>query len=151
MGTSHRKQTEFRLNPIKGLVIVLAGLFLCCLCRGAQQNLTIDNEVISVTLDTDDATLSVTDKRTGKIWPQKPITKGKIIQSTATEYSIEVTWRHIDLEIDIKTKLLLDENLPEFTLDLSAEGKYKWGLKFPHPFVSEAGTYLVVPMNEGIS
>ena len=142
---------EFKLTPFKGLVILLVGLVLCSWCQAAQHNLTVDNGVISVTLDTDDATLLVTDKRTGKTWRQKPITKGKIIQSIATGNGIEMTWRHIDLEMDIKTRLLLDENLPEFRLDLSAEGKYKWGLKFPHPFVTESGTYLVVPMNEGIS
>ena len=119
---SYRNKTEFILTPFKGFVILLAGLFLCCLCRGAQQNLTIDNAVISVMLHTDDATLSVTDKRTGKIWRQKPITKGTIIQSAATGYGIEMTWRHPGLGIDIKTRLLLDKNLPEFTFELSAEG-----------------------------
>jgi hypothetical protein len=147
----YRNKTEFILTPFKGLVILLVGLFLCCLCRGAQQKFTVDNAVISVTLDTDDATLSVTDKRTGKIWRQKPITKGKIIQSASTRYGIEMTWRQPGLGMDIKTSLLLDKNLPEFTFELSAEGELKRSLKFPNPFVTESGTYLVVPMNEGIS
>ena len=60
-----------------------------------------------------------------------------------------MTWRQPGLGMDIKTSLLLDKNLPEFTLELSAEGKLNRPLKFPHPFVSESGTYLVVPMNEG--
>ena len=148
---SNRNKTEFILTPFKGLVILLVGLFLCCLCRGASEKHTVDNAVISVTLHTDDATLSVTDKRTGKIWRQKAITKGKIIQSAATRYGIEMTWRQPGLEMDIKTRLLLDKILPEFTLEVSAEGELKRSLKFPHPFVTESGTYLVVPMNEGIS
>ncbi|MBC8469040.1 MAG: hypothetical protein H8D56_06170 [Planctomycetes bacterium] len=147
----YRDKTEFILTPFKGLVILLVGLFLCCCCQAAQQNLTVDNTVISVTLHTEDVTLSVTDKRTGKIWRQKPITKCKIIQSAAAGYGIEMTWRQPELEMDIKSRLLLDENLPEFTLELSAEGALKRSLKFPHPFVTETGTYLVVPMNEGIS
>jgi len=148
---SYRNKTEVIITPFKGLVILLAGLFLCCLCRAARQNLTVDNAFISVTLDAGDATLSVADKRTGRIWRQKSITKGSVIESAVAENSIEMTWRHMSLGMNIKTKVLLDKNLPEFTLDLSAEGKYKWGLKFPHPFVTETGTYLVVPMNEGIS
>ncbi|MDT8301967.1 MAG: glycoside hydrolase, partial [Sedimentisphaerales bacterium] len=104
-----------------------------------------------VTLHTDDATLSVTDKRTGKIWRQKAVTKGKIIQSTSAENGIEIIWRQSGQDMDNKTRLLLDKNLPEFILELSAEGKLNRSLKFPHPFVSESGTYLVVPMNEGIS
>ncbi|MBW7991224.1 MAG: hypothetical protein FVQ84_14600 [Planctomycetes bacterium] len=139
------------LTPFKGLVIVLAGLFLFTWSQAAAQQLTVDNAVISVTLHTDDATLSVTDKRTGQTLRQKPITKGKIIQCTAAGYGIEMTWRQPGLGMDIKTRLLLDNNRPEFTMELSAEGKLNRALKFPHPFVSEAGTYLVVPMNEGIS
>jgi len=148
---SHKNKMEFKLTPFRGLAILLAGLFLCCLCRGAQQNLTLENDVVSVTLHTDDAILSVTDKRTGKIWRQKPVAKGTVIQSSATGNGIEIIWRQPGLGIDIKTRLLLDNNLPEFTLELSAEGKLNRSLKFPHPFVTESGTYLVVPMNEGIS
>jgi hypothetical protein len=146
---SYRNNKAVIVTPFKGFVILLTGLFLCCLCRGGQQNLTVDNAVISVTLNADDVTLSVTDKRTGQIWRQKPIIKSTIIQSTAVGNSIEMTWRQAGM--DIKTSLLLDRNLPEFTLELSAEGKLNRPLKFPHPFVSESGTYLVVPMNEGIS
>ena len=151
MVCSHRNNNIVILTPFKGFVILLAGLFLCCWSQAAAQQLTVDNAVISVTLHTDDATLSVTDKRTGHSWRQKPITKGKTIQCTATGNSIEMTWRQTGLGMDIKTSLLLDKNLPEFTLELSAEGKLNRPLKFPHPFVSEPGTYLVVPMNEGIS
>ena len=151
MGTSYRNKMEFIITPFKGLFILLVGLFLCCWCQAEEQRLTVDNDVISVTLDTDDATFSVTDKRTRKIWRQKPVTKSKIIQSAVTGYGIEMTWRQPGLGMETKTRLLLDKNLPEFTLELSAEGKLNRSLKFPHPFVTESGTYLVVPMNEGIS
>ena len=147
---SHNRR-GFVVSPFKGTIILLAGLFLCCFCRAAPQKFTISNAAISVTLHTDDATLSVTDKRTGHTWRQKPITKGKIIQSAKAGYGIEMTWRHPGLGMDIKTKLLLDKNLPEFTLALTSKGELKWSLRFPHPFVTEPGTYLVVPMNEGIS
>jgi hypothetical protein len=148
---TYRNNKKVFVTPFKIFVILLAGLFLCCWSQAAAQQLTVDNAVISVTLNTDDATLSVTDKRTGQAWRQKPITKGKIIQSASTGYGIEMTWRQTGMDMDIKTSLLLDNNLPEFTLELSAEGELKRPLKFPNPFVTESGTYLVVPMNEGIS
>jgi hypothetical protein len=62
-----------------------------------------------------------------------------------------MTWRQPGLGMDIETELLLDKDLPEFTLVLTSKGELKWSLRFPHPFVTEPGTYLVVPMNEGIS
>jgi len=119
--------------------------------QAAPQKLTISNDAISVTLNTDDATLSVTDKRTGYTWRQQSLTKGKIIQSAKTGYGIEMTWHQPGLDLDIETELLLDKDLPEFTLGLTSKGELKWSLRFPHPFVTEPGTYLVVPMNEGIS
>jgi hypothetical protein len=148
---SYSNKKAVLVNPFKIIGILLAGLFLCCWCQAGEQQLTADNAVISVTLHTNDSTLSVTDKRTGRSWRQKAITKGKIIQSNTTGNCIEIIWRHTGSEMDIKTKLLLDTNLPEFTIELSAEGQLKWPLKFPNPFVTESGTYLVVPMNEGIS
>jgi len=168
-------------------IIPFLVLLLCCPHRfcpqgamGAQQQLSVSNDVISVTLHADDATLSVIDKRTGRLWRQKPLTKGEIIQSVETRYGFEMTWRQAGLDNDVKTKLLLDKNAPEFTLVLTSKSELastfaeelqsqiplKSSLRFPHPFVTEPGTvvshppqgvpfgtveYLVVPMNEGIS
>ncbi len=150
MSRSSRNKDRFFATPFKGMFF-LAGLLLCSWSQAATQKLTISNTAISVTLNTDDATLSVTDKRTGHTWRQKSLTEGKIIQSAKTGYGIEMTWHHPGLDMDIETELLLDKDLPEFTLRLTSKGELKWSLRFPHPFVTEPGTYLVVPMNEGIS
>lgn len=151
MTHSSRNKDGFFATPFKGMFFLLAGLLLCSWSQAAPQKLAISNAVISVTLNTDDATLSVTDKRTGHTWRQQSLTEGKIIQSAKTKYGIEMTWHHPGLDMDIATELLLDKDLPEFTLELTAKGELKWSLRFPHPFVTEPGTYLVVPMNEGIS
>lgn len=158
MTHSSRNKDGFFATPFKVVVILLAGLFLCSWSQAVPKKLTISNDVISVMLDSNDATLSVTDNRTGNTWRQKSLTGGKIIQTAGTKYGIEITWRQAGLDMDIKTKLLLDKDLPEFTLTLTSEGELKQPLRFPHPFVTEPGTavrhpaeYLVVPMNEGIS
>ena len=159
MVRASRNRRGFVASPFKGTIILLTGLFLCYWnstslvesCQAAPNKLTISNDVISVMLNTDDATLSVTDKRTGHTWRQQSLADGKIIQSAKTGGGIEMTWRHPGLEMDIETELLLDKDLPEFTLALTSKGELKWSLRFPHPFVTEPGTYLVVPMNEGIS
>jgi len=159
MVRSSRNKMGFVASPFKGTIILLTGLFLCYWkstslvesSQAAPQKLTISNDAISVTLNTDDATLSVTDKRTGYTWRQQSLTKGKIIQSARTGDGIEMTWHQPGLDLDIETELLLDKDLPEFTLGLTSKGELKWSLRFPHPFVTEPGTYLVVPMNEGIS
>jgi hypothetical protein len=132
-------------------IILLVGLFLYSPVLAATEKITIDNALISVTLNTDDATFSVIDKRTGQTWRQKSLAKVETIQSAVIKNGIEMTWHQPGLDSDIEVKLLLDEKLPEFTLSLSAKGELERSLKFPHPFVTESGTYLVVPMNEGIS
>jgi len=151
MVRASRNKKQVATTPFTGMVILLTGLLLCSWCQAESKKLTVGNAAISVTLHTDDATLSVTDKRTGHIWRQKSLTKGKIIKTATTEYGIEMTWHQPGLNMDIQTKLRLDSDNPEFTLAFSAEGDLKWSLGFPHPFVTEPGTYLVVPMNEGIS
>jgi len=151
MTHSSRNKDRFFATPFKGMFFLLAGLLLCSWSQAAPEKLTISNAAISVTLHTDDATLSVTDARTGQIWRQKSLTKGRIVQSRKLPNSIEMTWHDPGLNMDIQTKLRLDSDNPEFTLSISAEGDLKWSLGFPHPFVTEPGTYLVVPMNEGIS
>lgn len=115
------------------------------------EKLSVGNAAISVTVETDDGTMSVTDKRTGQTWQQKALVKGKVTDASQGADGIEMTWCQPGLNLDVLAKLRLDADKPEFSVELSAEGNLTSALSFPHPFVTEAGTYLVVPMNEGIS
>ena len=132
------------------LTISLAVLLFCASGVLAEK-LSVGNATISVTVDTDDGTISVSDKRIGFTWQQKVAAKGKAANASQVADGIDLTWQQPGLSTRVQTKLRLDADKPEFTLELSAEGDLKSSLSFPHPFVSEPGTYLVVPMNEGIS
>jgi hypothetical protein len=139
MSATHRK-----------MLIVLMVL-LCCSSGVPAEKLTVHNASISVEADTGDGTLSVTDKRTQHTWQQKALIRGKVTEASQAADGIDFTWRQPGLDMDVRIRLRLDAEQPEFTLELSAEGNLKGSLGFPHPFVSESGTYLVIPMNEGIS
>jgi hypothetical protein len=115
------------------------------------EEMSVSNAAISVSVNADDGTLSVTDKRTGHIWQQKALVKGKVTETSQVADGIDMTWQQPGLDVDAQIKLRLAADNPEFTLALSAKGSLKWSMSFPHPFVTEPGTYLVVPMNEGIS
>jgi hypothetical protein len=145
-------RADFIHFPFSVLVFdfILVGL-LVCFCQAAERDLTIANSKISVTLDSAEATFSVTDKRTGQTWRQKATDKFKVLDCKRVNGGLEMTCRHPWYELDSKTTLRLDGDKPELTLELSAEGNLKGALGFPYPFVSESGDYLVVPMNEGIS
>lgn len=133
----------------KGIALVVG--LLVSVCQTAEREFTIANSKISVTLDSADATFSVTDKRTGQTWRQKATDKFKVLDCKRVDGGLEMTCRHPWYELDSRTTLRLDSDKPELTLELSAKGKLKGTLGFPYPFVAESGDYLVIPMNEGIS
>jgi hypothetical protein len=132
-------------------LILLLVVIPYCSSNSIAEKLSVGNASISVTVETDDGTMSVTDKRTGQTWRQKALVKGKVTDASQTADGIEMTWHQPGLNLDVNMKLKPDADKPEFTVELSAEGQLISALSFPHPFVTEPGTYLVVPMNEGIS
>ncbi|UCG57369.1 MAG: carbohydrate binding domain-containing protein [Phycisphaerales bacterium] len=119
--------------------------------KDMAERFSISNATISLTLHTADATLSVTDMRTGQSLRQWSLDEGGILRSAEVGDNIEMTLLHAPSGMDVRTILQLEPDCPEFTVTLSAEGDLEQPLRFPHPFVTEPGTYLVVPMNEGIS
>jgi len=139
------------LNSRRMILLLVCILLFCC-CQARAELLSVENATISVTLNTDNAALSVADKRTGQTWGQQPQSaEFKADSARKIEDGIEIRLVQVPMEGYISVTLQLDKELPEFTLTLLGEGEPKWPLRFPHPFVTEPGTYLVVPMNEGIS
>jgi hypothetical protein len=116
------------------------------------KQLTLSNDVISVTLDTTEVALSVNDKRTGQSWHQNSFNEALLLNAKKQE-GIEFTWFDVLSVKGFKTVIKLLGNDPEFTLSVIAEDKMEMTtiLLFPYPFISDPGTYLVLPINEGIS
>jgi hypothetical protein len=121
------------------------------MAHAQNSNLVRDNSAISASLSTTDGTLTVVDKRTGERWQQKAVAQGTLTGAMASANSMEAVWRDASVGMDVKVQIELDGDKPEFTLALSSQGDLKRSLRYPHPFVTAPGTYLVVPMNEGIS
>ena len=116
------------------------------------EKISIENDVLRVTLNTSDGTLSVLDRRTNGLWTQKAVSNDVVLLNAAeTGDRMDIRLMHASSGSDVTVKLRLEPGTPEFTLELQGEGELSSTLSYPHPFVTEAGTYLVVPMNEGIS
>ena len=114
--------------------------------------LSATNAALSVVFRTADATLAVTDRRTGRTWTQRPLAQDAVVTAARAEGKrLEATLLHAPSGTDVRMDLALDGDLPECTVTLAGEGDLATPLSFPAPFVTEPGTYLVVPMNEGIS
>jgi hypothetical protein len=142
------------LRSFRSLILpILAALALGLPLRlcGAGDRPAAQNAVISVSLDPSDGTLSVTDQRTGQLWRQKAVAQGKIADLVSQGRKIEATWQDSRTGLKVQISLQVDQDKPEFAVSLSAQGEMKQSLRYLHPFVTEPGTYLVVPMNEGIS
>lgn len=120
--------------------------------RKNLRDLVIRNVALEVTLVSSNATLSVLDRRTNRRIEQKPLQNNLILLNASAEANaIRFKGLHADSGLELAGNVRVEENAPEFTVELDAEGPLPTPLQFPHPFVSAAGQYLVVPMNEGIS
>ncbi|MCX8037654.1 MAG: glycoside hydrolase [Candidatus Sumerlaeia bacterium] len=115
------------------------------------KDVTIRNAALAVTFRGADGTLSVEDLRTQRRWEQRAIAKGIEVVSVEAKDGIRATLRHAPSKLEITATVQLDGDKPEFVVALSAKGKMPNPVAYPHPFVTEKGSYLVVPMNEGIS
>lgn len=114
--------------------------------------LTISHETLAVTLNTSNATLAVLDRRTNQRIGQKPLHPGvMLMDARATNDEIKLTALHTVSGLKIDATIHLEPARSEFTIELNAEGELESSCQFPHPFVTKAEDYLVVPMNEGIS
>ncbi len=114
--------------------------------------LVISNAVLTVSLDTRSATLAVLDHRTGRRVEQTPLHRDLILtNASAAPREIKLGLLDAATGMAIAGRIQLEPTAPEFTLELAADGELPEALRFPHPFATRAGEYLVVPMNEGIS
>lgn len=138
---------------------------------------TASNASLIVMFHASNATFSVQDRRTGQTWRQAA--PGPGVLATAVQPAPDgFAFRLVQLAsgLEIEGRVRLEPAAPEMIVSLQA-GDAKKGdadrndehrgagsssplgnaqalgtpLRFPLPFVSDPGTYLVVPMNEGIS
>jgi hypothetical protein len=114
--------------------------------------LDITNSALEVSLNTTNATLTVLDRRSGQRWTQNPLSSDVILTgATAERDQLQLKLFHAASGQEIAGTIRLELDLPEFPFELAAQGELPNALRFPHPFASRPGEYLVVPMNEGIS
>ncbi|PAW76414.1 MAG: hypothetical protein B9S32_14990 [Verrucomicrobia bacterium Tous-C9LFEB] len=113
---------------------------------------TLTNSALSVTLDTRNATLVVTDQRTREMYRQKEQPLALCVTAaSAQDNTIRFALSHSTLDAPVEVTLRLDADTPEFTIELSSEGPLPRPLKFPAPFLSESGDALVLAVNEGLT
>lgn len=114
--------------------------------------LTLTNSVLKVAFNTTNATLAVQDNRTDRSWTQQAFVSDCIVKTAEIQDGkLHVELFHGGTGLDLSVKMQLDGDRPELLVEMAAQGEMPASIQFPHPFSSNSGDYLVVPMNEGIS
>jgi len=106
---------------------------------------------LTVTLNTADATLAVRDHRTQQTWRQRPGGEVTVLAAKKAGGGLDVTLLHAAGGRELNVTIRPDDAAAELVVTVAGEGPVSGSLAFPGPFVTGKGTYLVVPMNEGIS
>ena len=122
-----------------------AALLLIATSVASAADVRLSNRFLDVTAEPVTGALHVSGKRSGAKWDQKSPRPG-------------IVWRSISIADGkllfvsdaYRAELKLDASRPEFEVTIGGEGPMKDLVSFPLPFVTAAGSSLVVPMNEGI-
>jgi hypothetical protein len=115
------------------------------------ETLKVANEVLEVTVRVADATLSVLDRRTGQKWKQRPAANTVVLNAKAGGDGLILRLLEPSsmLNIDFGIGFVLKQS--ELLVIIAGQGDLAKTLRLPHPFVTGEGTFLVMPVNEGIS
>ena len=131
------------------------GNLLASRASNLPPSLSVANDILTVVFQTTTATIQVTDRRTGRITSQQAATPDTLVTHAAITAPGEVTFRacHVPSGLALQGHLRLEAHAPEFVLttDAPPAEELTSPLRFPHPFASRPGEYLVIPLNEGIS
>jgi hypothetical protein len=115
------------------------------------ETLKIANEMLEVTFKSADAALSVLDRRTGQKWVQSSAAETVLLDAWATADGLTLRLLEPSSMLNMDVNIKLEPKQPELNVELAGQGDLQKTLQFPHPFVTGEGTFLVMPVNEGIS
>jgi hypothetical protein len=120
--------------------------------RDLPEALTMANAALEVVLHTADATLSVTDRRTGRAWQQRPLERDLLLSTAeATGTELRLGFVSVADARPLAVTFALAGDGPELSVELTADGEMGDDISYPHPFATRAGDVLIMPVNEGIS
>jgi hypothetical protein len=119
--------------------------------KDMPERLVVRSKTLELTLNTADGALAVQDLRTKRAWRQRVETPVVLLSATAGPQQIDARLLDPASMLEFNAAFRLSADAAEIDVTLSAEGALPRSLKYPHPFVSDKGSFLVMPVNEGIS
>jgi hypothetical protein len=115
------------------------------------ETLTAANPHLEVKLATADGTFSVVDRRTGQEWKQRAGRSPFVLSAKPAQGGFDLRLLDPAGAMEIGVTMRLDPERPELVVELAAQGEMADRIAYPSPFVTGPGSFLVMPVNEGIS
>jgi len=107
---------------------------------------------LTLRLNTAEGTMSVFDRAAGRTWRQRALSPEVIVTKASQKNDrIELGLMHVSSGLELNASVELASDAPELLIELAGNGPLSQPLRWPHPFATEPGDWLVIPMNEGIS
>jgi hypothetical protein len=141
--------------------LALAGSLEEMRAKNLPEKLTASSPALEVTLRAADATLDVTDRRSGRVWKQQASSPLVVLDARPADAGFDLRLLEPASMLQVEAAIRLDAKKPELLVELSAVGEEGSGLPaetkmtsnfhFPPPFVTSPGELLILPVNEGIS
>ena len=113
--------------------------------------LRAESPFLDVVLQTADGTLSFTDRRSGRRWTQWPRNPLVMLDAKVVASGLRLTLLDPATMLRLEAAIRLEPQQPEIVLELSATGEMPRAVGFPQPLAADKETFLVLPLNEGIS
>jgi hypothetical protein len=113
--------------------------------------LRAQSRFLDVVLETADGTLAVTDRRTGRRWTQWARNPLVVLDAKTIESGFRLAMLEPASMLRLEAAIRLEPQRPEVAVELTAVGEMPRPLAFPQPLATDKETFLVLPMNEGIS
>jgi hypothetical protein len=110
------------------------------------------NPVMEAAFDAEHGLWKLTDLPLGESWQQTLYSENVVVTKleNSSPLSIVATLWDIPNDLQIQMEAVLLPDRPEIKLVFRSDGPMSADLAFPQPFQSPAGSWLIVPMNEGI-
>ena len=113
--------------------------------------LETSSEHLKLTFQVAEGTLTVLDRRTEQTWRQRSATEVVVLDAKQVDDGLALRLLDSATMIELAATIRLEPNRPEVVVELSGEGEMDRAITFPQPLVTGRGTFLVMPVNEGIS
>jgi len=119
--------------------------------QGLPATLQAENQFLNVVLKTDDGSLRVTDRRSGHRWTQWSHSPIIALDAKTVDSGFRLTLLDPATMLRTEAMIHLDPQRPEIAWELSATGEIPRAVAFPQPLKTDRETFLILPLNEGIS